>query len=111
MGPADDAIVILALAHQVPLTRDATIRAGLITDVLIPLFGSGVSAAEPTLGNLPKLAKPVPQSVKNALGDAVLTASVGRPFEKRAIRVLEEVGYKPKARGFLGLQKSVDTVA
>jgi hypothetical protein len=57
--------------------------------VLIPIFGSGVTAVGPALGYLSKIAKPVPSNVKTALGEAVLAASDGRDIEKRAIAVLE----------------------
>lgn len=90
--------------------RDSTVRSGLIADLLIPLFGSGVTAAEPALGHLKKLASPVPSNVKKPLGEAVLNALATRNSEKRAVKILEELGYKYK-RNFLGVRKSVDMAA
>lgn len=89
--------------------RERNSRAHLIKEVLVPLIGSGVTAAGPAIRYLDLLAKPVPPAVKSQLGEAVLTAAKGRGFERDALRALKALGYKIDTQGLFKRKKSIRT--
>jgi hypothetical protein len=83
-------------------------RRRMINSVVIGLLqpadgsGPGVGQIEIALDTLSHVGDPVPNGVKRALGKAVKDAVAGKDkLEKRAIEVLEALGYKTERRGLL----------
>lgn len=102
-------VEILHLWELAQIT-DRSARERMIREALIPIFRQGVTAVEPGLGYLARLARPVPPALKKTLGDAVVEGARGRPaLEKRAQGVLAGLGYRIESRGLFGHRKEIDT--
>ena len=89
--------------------KNEAVRVRLVREVLIPIFNSGITAAEPALTYLPKLAKPIPRGTKSLLGDAVVKSTKGRDAESKAERYLEALGFKFRVEGLIRRRRSIDT--
>lgn len=89
-------------------------RRHLVENVLIPLVrlnvdGGNSQAAGLGVEFLVRLASPIPQGTKKALGEAVIAATKGTTHEGRAVKALEQLGFKVSKAGLFRRRKSVDT--
>src|SRR5579884_96043 len=104
---------IVALLAAAAL-RDTSTRKRLIESIVIPLLRPPngqpqVGTSEIGLDLLAQIGAPLPHGVKGSLGKAVKAAVAGNDaLERRAMKVLQPLGYRIERSGFLGLKRSVD---